>query len=133
MTEYYNNLTEELDKYIKRTDKIDQDWYDFCIRTYLCLEDVPSNPTEDFHVAFRVPGATRGHISCDKDLIINDIVFYDTCWGKIGIYQEDKKEEMTSTIKDKFIGTKLDIINGITHDDFMKEYCKNNDKWDTSI
>lgn len=128
MTEYYNNLTEELDKYIQRTDKIDQDWYDFCIRTYLCLEDVPLKPTEDFDVAFRIPGATRGHIECDKDLIIKDIIFYDTCWGKVGIYKEDKKDEMTSTIKDKFIGTKLDIINGITHDDFMKEYSKKHDK-----
>ena len=55
-------------------------------------------------------------------------MFYDTCWGKIGIYQEDKKDEMTSTIRNKFIGTKLDIINGITSDDFMREYSKKHDK-----
>lgn len=123
MTEYYNNFTEALDKYIVRTDKIDQDYYDFLIRTYLCYDDIPEKPTETFHVAFRVPGATRGHIECDKDLMITDIVFYeDTCWGKVGIYNEDKKDEMISSIKQQFINTKLDIVNGIDSKSFIKEY-----------
>lgn len=123
MDEYYNNFTEYLDTFIVRSDKINPDWYDFCIRTYLCLNDIPDNPTEDFHIAFRVPGATRGHVSVDKDLIIKDIVFYhDTCWGKVGIYNKLKQDEMIQSTKDKFLGTILDLKNGITSDDFMDKY-----------
>ena len=44
--------------------------------------------------------------------MITDIVFYeDTCWGKIGIYDEDKKDEMISSIKQQFINTKLDDLS----------------------
>ena len=123
--EYYNDFTEALDEYIQRTDKIDQDYYEFCIRTYLCLEDRPKNPVDDYHVAFRVPGATRGHIECDKNDIIKDIVFYkDTCWGKVGIYQVDKMNEMITNITKRFRDTKLDIVNGMSCDEFIDKYQK---------
>lgn len=121
MIDYYNDFTQALDKYIVRSDKIDQDYYDFLIRTYICLNDVPKEPIDNFHVAFRVPGATRGHIECDKDLMIIDIVFYeDTCWGKVGIYDIKRKDEMISSVKQQFVNTKLDIVNGITSDDYIE-------------
>lgn len=124
LDEYYNDFTMVLDKYIKHSDQIDKEWYNICIRTYLCLADVPDNPQEDFHVAFRVPGATRGHIACDKDLIIKDIVFYDTCWGVIGIYDESRKDEMIEEAN-KFLNTKLNIEDGIYQGKFIDLYMEN--------
>lgn len=104
MTEFYNSQTKLLDKYLHR--KIRESVYADWNRTYLWLPEVEKAVTErqGGTIAFRVPGATRGHITVDKDLVITDIEFYEsTCFGRIGCYRHRVREA-----GQKLIGRKLD-------------------------
>lgn len=104
---YYNNFTEELDKYNHVYEQFKDKEYAGCWRTYLWEPDVKNAVQgKENLVAFRVPGATRGHVKVDDNLIIQDIVFYeDTCFShNIGCYKESIKEVIP-----KFLGTKLEI------------------------
>lgn len=117
--EYRNNFTKFIDKY--RINKIMEleDWYRDMMSTYLCYSDIENNDYENGvkHIAFRLPGATRGHIVVDKDYIIKDIVFYkETCFGyKINELNAYRPEVVADTTK-KFRDTKLDLENGEVED-----------------
>lgn len=128
MDDYFNNFTEALDEYVVHTPGIDEEWYKFGLRTYICLDDLnqdaDNNTDGCYHVAFRFPGATRGHITVDKDLIIKDIVFYDTCWNNIGVYDKNRQTQMVTDITKRFRDTKLDVEHGILQDDFIEQYSK---------
>ena len=98
-----NNLMIDLDEYLKRDIKNNYKDSDFNIHSYLWRDDVEQCLKGNaFHIAFRHPGATTGHIEIDKDMIIKDIVFYEeTCpWFYEGNYQ---------ILKNKYIGTKLSV------------------------
>lgn len=118
-TEYRNDFTRFLDEYRKDTIMKQEDWFRNCMSTYLWYPDIE----DDFKfydgvkgkiIAFRLPGATRGHILVDKDYVIKEIVFYkDTCFGhkinEINCY----KEEVVEAANKEYIGKVLDIHNGI--------------------
>lgn len=92
--EYYCEITDEMDKYL--TDGFKQ--VGFSSYIHIC------GPGE---IAFRYPGATRGHILYDKNNIITEIKFYeDTAINSknhpIGCYTKD-----VANVIDKFIGSKI--------------------------
>ena len=123
-TEYRNDFTQFLDEYRIDAYKNLEYPYNEMMTTYLWNTDVesPFNETEMIkHIAFRVPGATRGHIAVDRDYIIREIVFYDdTCFDAMhkGIECYDKK--VIKAANERFLGTKLDIHNGIVGDDYIE-------------
>lgn len=115
MNNYYNNFTKELDKYNIIFNKYKDCEYNSCWRTYLWDADVErAVQGKKTLIAFRVPGATRGHIEVDDNLIIKDIVFYeDVCFSNnLGCYVKNAKE-----IIPKFLGTKLEV------EQYEKEKC----------
>lgn len=124
-TEYRNDFTRFLDEY--RTDSIMklESPYKEMMSTYLWNMDIEN----DFSyydgkkgkcIAFRLPGATRGHIEVDENYIIKDILFYaDTCFNKNKNGVECYKPEVVEAATNKFRDTKLDIHNGIVGDDYL--------------
>lgn len=105
LNRFFNNFTQELDKYNYVYDKFKDKEYGDCWKTYLWEPDVKAVlQGKDTLIAFRAPGATRGHIEVDNNLIIQDIVFYDTSFGNFGCYKETVKEVIP-----KFLGTKLEL------------------------
>lgn len=59
-------------------------------------------------IPFRIPGATRGHITLNKDHIITDIRFYDeTCFGTGALPKVYYKGVIKAT--NEFIGYKVVI------------------------
>lgn len=82
MTEFRNNLTRQLDKYlIDEMKELNERWGLDFNHVYLCLtpydiDKMKSSTWEEDTVGFRVPGATRGHITIDDDLNVVDVVFY---------------------------------------------------------
>lgn len=124
MTEYRNDFTKFLDKYRKDSIMNEEDWFRQCMSTYLWYPDIINDNYEDGvkHIAFRLPGATRGHITVDKNYIILDIIFYkETCFGHKVNEVNCYKEEVVSEATKKFRGTKLDIHNGYVGDDYLHE------------
>lgn len=91
--DYVNDLTKEMDKHLLfHAPKLGWStylWYNF----------------KEDGVAIRYPGATRGHIEYDKDMIITDVVIYeDTGIGKMGCYKESVREAVK-----QFIGARIVI------------------------
>lgn len=83
--DYENDLTKEMDKHLLKKHK------DF--KSYICKGNM----------ALRYPGATRGHIEIDDNMVIVDIVLYDTaCDNIVKCYKSTIRE----VIK-KFIGAKI--------------------------
>lgn len=99
--DWVNDLTKEMDKYLIGK------WPErFC--TYI---NEPDRET-DKYFAIRFPGATRGHIEVDENMIIKDIKLYDvTCFDTHILY--DKK---VLDILSKYIGMKLVIVPKIMED-----------------
>lgn len=98
-TEIFNEITRELDKYILYTN------LPYCHGTYI-MKWVYDN---DHTWCIRFPGATRGCITVNDDMIIEDIKLYDdTAFDLKGVacYKKEAKDALV-----KFIGTKL-IIEG---------------------
>ena len=127
MDDYRNNFTKFLDKF--RTEEIMnlEEPYKTMMTTYLCSDDFERELDEDGvrNIAFRVPGATRGHIEVDKDFIIKKIVFYDdTCFDARhnGIKCYTKDVEVNANTE--FLHTKLDIENGYKGDSYLEVYLK---------
>lgn len=121
-TEYRNNFTKFLDLY--RINKITElePPYNEMMSTYLWYPDIVNNDYEDGvkHIAFRLPGATRGHITVDKQYVIKDILFYgDTCFNTKHNGIECYKTEVVTDATKKFRDTVLDIHNGIVGDDYL--------------
>lgn len=115
-TEYRNDFTRFLDEYRKDTIMKQEDWFKDCMSTYLWYPDIESEKYENGvkHIAFRLPGATRGHITVDKDYKILDIVFYkETCFGHKVNEVNCYKEEVVEDANKEYIGKVLDIHNGI--------------------
>lgn len=127
MSEFRNNFTRFLDKY--RTDEIMslEEPYKSMMTTYLWYNDIESDNYEDGikDIAFRLPGATRGHIEVDKDNIINKIVFYDdTCFDAKHNGIKCYKKEIESAAYTEFLDTKLDVVNGYKEDSYLDVYLK---------
>lgn len=116
--EWFNDLTDEMDKYnrLYRSNK------GMIFRTYLYdLEHELKMGMKDYNpifkttknrdkilVAFRIPGATRGHIELDENHIITDIKFYeDTCFG-VGNLPSIYDRKVIDATK-KFIGYRIVI------------------------
>lgn len=105
---FYCKFTEEVDKYRLPYITKDDDMKSM-FRTYLWRTDLKAclNGSNSI-IAFRSPGATRGHLVVEKvddKLIIKDIFFYeDTCFSEsIGCYEESVLE-----IIQDFIGKELE-------------------------
>ena len=106
--DYINDLTKEMDKHLL------PGWPDY-LNTYLW------KPFEKDGTAIRFPGATRGHVEFDDDLVITDIVLYDTASENcIACY----KPSIHEAVK-QFIGSKIVIqeekIPSIEPDQLHKE------------
>ena len=130
-----NDLTRELDKYLIG------EWLPFW-HTYIYEPDRETSK----HFGIRFPGATRGHIEVDENMIIKDIRLYnDTCFETHHLYKKDVLE-----ILSKYIGMKLiitprepieeQIADGtkIKEIETGKEYIirtsiKTDNKWDLGI
>lgn len=92
--EWVNDLTKEMDNYLLG------EW----TRRYCTYMYRPDKETEKYF-GIRFPGATRGHIEVDENMIIKDIKLYtDTCFDIHILY--DKK---VLDILPKYIGMKLVI------------------------
>lgn len=123
--EYRNNFTKFLDKY--RTEEIMklEEPYKSTMTTYLWYNDIKNLNNTYNHVAFRLPGATRGHIEVDKDLNINNIVFYDdTCFDAKHNGVKCYTKEVEAAACSEFLHTKLDIVNGYIDDSYLEVYLK---------
>ncbi len=93
-----NNLTKEMDKYVLG------DWPEFC-RTYMYDPDRET----DKYFGIRFPGATRGHIEVDENMIIKNIALYnDTCFNIHILYNKDVLDVLP-----KYIGMKLVILTEV--------------------
>lgn len=121
-TEYRNNFTKFLDEYrVPSILKLESPYKEM-MSTYLWYGDIENNNYEDGvkHIAFRLPGATRGHITVDKDNVITDILFYgDTCFNTNNNGIECYKPAVVVDATKKFRGTVLDVHNGIVGDDYL--------------
>lgn len=116
-SEYYNDLVRDLDAHLSDswTMAVHQGytfgscfWIDGAVAGY----EYPHSPGK-YLVAFRFPGATRGHIAIDRETgIITDVVFYETAYdpkGKVACYKESVTE-----VRDKWIGLAVpDIMEQI--------------------
>lgn len=105
----YCKFTKELDKYF--IDGIlNDDFTRSMYKSYLWGDDVERClEGEDNIIAFRAPGATRGHLKIEKvndKLIIREIKFYeDTCFSdNIGCYKKEIEELIPS-----YIGKELEL------------------------
>lgn len=94
LDDYSCALTDELDKHLLYSH------LPYMVNSYIMEYESPKL------WSIRFPGATRGHVIVNKNMIIKSIVLYeDTCFGNgIGCYKESVK-----IITDKFIGTKLEL------------------------
>ena len=90
---YINEITDTLNEYLKPELKRMIDYYDKSVGTYLCTW-----PNDNNIICFRVPGATRGHIKLENNIIIS-FTFYDT--------SEECYEGNYVLSIDKFVGSKL--------------------------
>ena len=107
MNNYYNSFTKELDRYNLIYEEFKNKDYAECWRTYLWEHGAKNaGQVKEIVIAFRVPGATRGHIRVDKDFVIKKIEFYEsTCFSKgLACYKETVREVIP-----KFLGTKLEV------------------------
>ena len=91
---HYCKFTQDIDKYLKRS-LSDDEFTKSMFRSYLWKDDVTDclNGKSNI-IAFRAPGATRGHLKVEKvndKLIIREIKFYeDTCFSdSIGCYKKE--------------------------------------------
>lgn len=130
-SEYYNNFTDFLDKYLADNLIETNEHFGFKMnRSYLWYDDIfdkerrSPNHTQHYRcgsAAFRVPGATRGHIEFDKNMMITDVHFYDDVAFKEtspkGIYCY--KLELKEAVKE-WIGRPVDL-NGFTDKDRFDE------------
>lgn len=124
--EFRNNFTKFLDKYRIDTIMNLEEPYKSMMTTYLMYDDIENIDGENYDsIAFRVPGATRGHIVVDKDFNIDNIVFYDdTCFNKNKNGVECYKKEIEAAACGEFLHTKLDIEHGYKGDEYLEPYLK---------
>lgn len=123
--EYRNNFTKFLDNY--RTEEIMklEEPYKSMMTTYLCLDDIKNLDENHRNVAFRVPGATRGHIELNDNNEIDNIVFYDdTCFDAKHKGIRCYVKEVEAAACSEFLHTKLDIVNGYEDDSYLEVYLK---------
>lgn len=98
MLEYFNNITEELNEYLLPQ----YNYKSHSFYTYIG-QWKQDNP---YTWCIRFPGATRGHIKVDDNMIITEINLYDSAFQDgIGCYKREAEQALT-----KHIGTKL-ILN----------------------
>ena len=119
-----NDFTRFLDEY--RIDSIMnlESPYKEIMSTYLWGDDVSSDEYENDvkYIAFRLTGATRGHITVDRDNIIKDIVFYsETCFDKSKNGIRCYKPEVVVDATKKFRDTKLNLDDAVYGDNYLKE------------
>lgn len=94
---WYLPITEELDKY-----RILKDSWS---KTYLYGDENGVEISQYGLIAIRVPGATRGYIKVDENLIIQDLVIYEDSYkAALACYKSEVLE-----VRAKFIGSKLDL------------------------
>lgn len=83
MSEYTNSFTELLDEWrIQSIKDLDEQWGFKFDAFYLYMSEKELQMMKDGSwkedtIAFRLPGATRGHIYVDANLMIRDVIFYD--------------------------------------------------------
>lgn len=92
-----NDLTREMDDYLV----LDEVYKEYA-KTYIRVSK--DNPFNDHRLAIRHPGATRGEICFDDNMIITNIELYDDEYHTDEIYRPEVRE-----IFKKYIGTKLVI------------------------
>lgn len=102
--EFRNNFTKRLDCFLNK------DWKEVADKiydgelTYLWKPDVERYIERgDSHIAFRTPGATRGHIEVDDTGFITKVRFYQP--EADGVYEGDYEK----VLADEFVGHRLDI------------------------
>lgn len=87
--EYTNDLTRDMDYYLKYPNKF--------MQTYIYDSSLTGETW-----AIRYPGATRGHIEVNKNNIITNIILYKDNMNTHKIYNENVEECFN-----KYIGMKL--------------------------
>ena len=105
MSEYVNSFTTQLDEYrVPHLKLMDKQWGFKFDAFYLYMREDELQMMKDGlwkgdTIAFRLPGATRGHIYVDENLMIRDVIFYENVCFKEdsphGVYcleKEVKKE-----------------------------------------
>ena len=92
--QWYGLITDTINEYLYENIKSIVD-KGYCNGTYIVKYDTNL-------LSIRFPGATRGYIKLDND-IITEIKFYsDTCSGIIGVYVDKVKDSCN-----KYIGCKI--------------------------
>ena len=90
---YVNEITDTLNQYLTLELKDILNYFGKSVGTYLCTW-----PNDNNIICFRVPGATRGHIKLEDNIIIS-FTFYDTSEG---CYEGNYISSV-----EKFVGSKL--------------------------
>ena len=95
--DYENDLTREMDNnLLDNWKEVLEEGYTH--GTYIYRGDIGRS-----NMAIRFPGATRGHIEVDENMIIQKIQLYeDTCFGFVGCYKPSVKEAI-----EKYVGAKI--------------------------
>lgn len=89
--ELRSKFTEECDKYLTQTYKdLQAQGYGY---TYFHLDgEYAESGGLPMNLPFRYPGATRGHVTLDKQGCISSVVFYETDVGAgVGVYEKGIK------------------------------------------
>jgi len=93
-TEFFNDLTREMDRHLKPSSRMLLEHIGD--GTYICSKFRGVYP-------IRFPGSTRGHISLDESNCITGVHLYDTACGDcVGVY-----EQSVNDIFEKYIGAKI--------------------------
>lgn len=98
LNDYENEITAEMDKHLVKECK------EMLAKGYGSGSYIHShiNPNS---MVLRFPGATRGHIEFDNEMVILKIVLYpDKCFGKLGCYKPSVRYAVQ-----KYVGSKIVI------------------------
>jgi hypothetical protein len=95
--QWFNDLTDEMDKHLLPC------WEESLKKGYTFGTYIYEPTRRENGMAIRFPGATRGHIEIDKNMVITNIVLYDTAFEHgIACYKKSVEEAVK-----KFIGAKI--------------------------
>lgn len=111
MNKYFNEITNFLDEKLGYKNK-------FGVKNYITDYDI-----EYGKWCIRYPGATRGYIDVDENMIIKDIGINDL---KIYCYSIPY-DELTQILTDKFKGTKLELYGKVPVGPVMTTIKSDND------
>ena len=94
--EFVNDITREMDKHLIK------DFSNIGWNTYIYERRLKKNV-----LTLRYPGATKGRIEVDDNMVVVDVIIYEPAEGEESIYKETAEKAVR-----QFIGSKITFKNG---------------------